>query len=444
MNHRLEHNLLTNQKRYFFSLLGPRYEAMNGLMAASLKRRFGFQYEPIRILMCRPNTYFSNGNYIVLNKKAEKFSGKYGEDAIILQEYEDLNDDFSHSPFIGELVTKLFEKQGPIPVYPFTTSFLTSSDPRLLVIGPSSKVATHYDDKTRQYELFSALDLPRNKASIFENKELLRQAKHIFPIYLTAAYASGGSEGGIVPDTKALEDFLARLRPINDKGRFLVSSVFDEIAAMPNVNALVTQENITNVLVVSDQIMRGNMYLGNIYPSSVSEKIVREIRMITEKIGDHLSREGYRGLFGCDFLVGKDGRLAVIDLNPRRQGGYICNALALKSLGIDLTDIELSCALGEAADTCLEYDKIQYQVAWAHSKVKPYESGKRICCELKQGDAQQIFSEHHGSYTGLFYTKGSVFVDGYVGHAVTVGDNPETLSRSLINSVDHLLTECLL
>ena len=443
MDYRLEKDILTNKTKYFFSLLGPRFEATNELMADSLSRCFGRQYKPIYIFSSHPNKYFTKENYIVLNEHAYDIENDLKENVIYLQEYEDLNEEFLSSPFIKKLSDKLFKKQGQIPLYSFTTSFLKINDPRWLIIGPSPTIATYYDNKIKHYELFEKLNLPRNKARIFKNKNDLLKKNHTFPGYITASYTSGGNESGLIYSKKMLENFLSSLRNINAKDGFLVADIFEHIVTMPNVNAIVTEKNKTNILVISDQIMRGNRYLGNIYPSSILPKHIKQIKQITKKIGDYLSKKGYRGLFGCDFLINKKGKLVVIDLNPRRQGGYACNALALKAVGINLTDIELACALGEKVNTDLQYEKIQYPVAWGHSKVKPYDPGQRICREIKKGNIISIFSKRNGNYYGTFYKNDSIFIDGYIGYVVVVGNKRNQIHQQVETITEKLLRETL-
>jgi len=443
MDYRFEKDILTNKTRYFFSLLGPRFEVMNELMASSLSRRFGHQYKSISIFSSHPNKYFAKENYIVLNKHASNIEDDTAGSVIYLQEYEDLNKEFVHSPFIKKLAGQLLKKQEQLPIYSFTTSFLEIKDPRWLVLGPSSKISNYYDNKVQQYKLFEKLNLPRNNARIFKNKTELTKKSRAFPSYITASYTSGGNESGLIYDKAMLNGFLSRLRAVNMKDRFLVASIFKHIVTMPNVSAIVTDENKTNVLVISDQIMRGTRYLGNIYPSSISPKHREQIKKVAIKIGNHLSRKGYRGFFGCDFLINNQGKLVVIDLNPRRQGGYACNALALKAVGINLTDIELSCALGEVSKTDLTYENIQYPVAWAHSKVKPHDVGQDICREIKKGDMIKIFSERKGNYLGTFYKNNSIFIDGYIGYVVAVGKKREVVSNFVINASDALLKEVL-
>lgn len=443
MDYHLDKNIATNQTRYFFSILGPRFEIMSELMASSLSRRFGYDYKPIYIFSSHPNKKFARENYIVINEQASNIEAEIAEKVVYLQEYEDLNKEFMRSPLVNKISDILLRKQDRIPIYSFTTSFLEASDSKWLIIGPSPKIATYYDNKIRHYELFQKLNLPRNRARIFENKRELLKQKNIFPSYITASYTSGGNESGLIYNKAMLEGFLSRLRSINGKGSFLVADIFEHIVIMPNVNAIVTDKNKTSVLVISDQIMRGTRYLGNVYPSAVSLKHIEQIKKITVKIGNHLSQEGYRGVFGCDFLINDKEKLVIVDLNPRRQGGYACNALALKSVGIRLTDIELSCALGETPKIDLAYEKIQYKKAWAHLKVKPSDPGQRINREIKKGSMMGVFSKLKGSYHGTFYTKNSIFIDGYIGYVVETGKDRKKTYALVTDIANKLLDKTL-
>src|SRR3972149_7693275 len=111
MDYSLVKDILTNRTRYFFSLLGPRFETMNELMADSLSRHFGHQYKPIYTFSSHPNKYFAKENYIVLNEQAYRVEDDVKESVIYLQEYEDLNQEFTHSTFIKKLADGLLKKQ---------------------------------------------------------------------------------------------------------------------------------------------------------------------------------------------------------------------------------------------------------------------------------------------------------------------------------------------
>lgn len=435
-----------NKTQYFFSLLGPRFDVMNKLMAFSLRKRFGGKFEAIRILSARPNKQYAFGNYVVINNHAKLVEEELRDQIIYQQEYEDLNTEFLNSPFIKNVSKRLLKKQSKVFVYPFTTSFMKLPK-GLVVIGPRPELVTYYDDKTKHYELFGDLKLPRNEVRIFNSKDdLAKNYKKFLPSYITAAYTSGGNEARLVYDRLMLNKFFGGLRDVNvEEGRFLAARIFEKITWAPNVNAIVTGMEETKVLVVTDQILSGNRYLGNIYPTSIPKKVHNQVLNITVKVGNYLSKKGYRGLFGLDFLVNSEGKLVVVDLNPRRQGGYACNALALKVSGVELTDLELACALGENVSQIPAYKDISYPQAWAHTKIKPHDAGQRIKKEVGQGSIamEQVFKKG-GTFKATFFRKGSLFVDGYIGSAVAVGEDRGQIVRELMRTANITLEESLI
>jgi len=440
----LDDDLGKNKTQYFFSLLGPRFDVMNKLMASSLKKKFGGEFKPIRVLPARPNKHYDYGNYIVMNEHAKQVEDELGDKIIYLQEYEDLNVEFFDSPLIKDLSDQLLKKQDQIFIYSFTTSFMKRAK-GFTPIGPDPELATYYDDKIKHYELFSELDLPRNEVRIFSDlQDLLRNYKEFMPSYLTATYTSGGNEAGLIYDGLCLNKFIGGLRDINkEKGKFLAAKIFERSTWEPNVNAIVTGEGETSVLVITDQIMSGNRYLGNIYPSTTPKKVHEEIVEITTKVGNYISKKGYRGLFGLDFLVNDKGRLVVVDFNPRRQGGYLCNALALKESGVELTDLELECALEEDINKMPKYEDITYPGAWTYSKIRPSDPGRRVVKEINDGNMEDIFKKR-GVFESTFYREGTLFVAGYIGSAAVVGEDRKSIVNKLREITNTTLENSLL
>ena len=195
----LDKDIGANKTNYFFSILGPRFEVATEIMAKSLRKKFGVKFKPIYIFSASPNKYYAKDNYLVLNKGSEKIEGGIHENVIYLQEYEDLNIEFAKSDKVREIAQVLQKKQKTIFVYPFTTSFLDLEGERWKIIGPDSKTAKFYDNKTNHYELFATLDLPRNKSQIFESKNELTEAiESLLPCHVTASYTSGGNESGLL------------------------------------------------------------------------------------------------------------------------------------------------------------------------------------------------------------------------------------------------------
>lgn len=431
----LDKDIYTNKIEYFFSLHGPRFEYMNNSMAASLSKRFGKEFRPIRILNAWPSKQYDTGNYVILNKKSYKLSRDLGKPVVYLPDYEDVNVEFTRNKTIQDIANKLLEKQNTVYVYPFTTSFLDLPPDIFTVLGPDSKLTKKYDDKVSQIKLFEQLDLPRNNARVFKNEEaLLENEADIIPCYLSAAYTSGGNESGLIYDSEMLHEFLARLRPVNKRSHFLVADIFEYLVLAPNVNALITEQGKTYVLVVADQILQGNRYLGNLYPSIAGKKHLKQIYDTTIILGSYLAKEGYKGLFGCDFLINRRGDLVVVDLNPRHQGGYACNGLALKQKGISLTDTELATYQGDEVKLSqMELDK-ELDFAWSHIKLVPAEKGQIIHNEYLLNDIEKPFKTIGETFVAEFYKKGSVFIEGYIGYQVQTAEVRSELGVKILHA----------
>ena len=173
MYQHLHSDILTNKTHYFFSLLGPRFDLAVRLMAQALQKMFAVPFQPIYIYSAQPNKHFLRDNFIVLNAHADRIEESSHDKVVYLQEYEDLNLEFVQSQLIRDLGNKLLAKQDKIFVYAFTSSFLDIAEPNWVLLGPEPKVVKQYDNKVDQYQLFTELDLPRNRASIFSSAKAM-------------------------------------------------------------------------------------------------------------------------------------------------------------------------------------------------------------------------------------------------------------------------------
>lgn len=54
------------------------------------------------------------------------------------------------------------------------------------------------------------------------------------------------------------------------------------------------------------------------YSSSLSESVIDKITKLTETIGEKMKTDGYKGLFGIDFIVNKEGSPILIEINARQ------------------------------------------------------------------------------------------------------------------------------
>ena len=84
---------------------------------------------------------------------------------------------------------------------------------------------------------------------------------------------------------------------------------------------MVANENDIYIAGVADQfIEHGTQFVGSIFPTILKKECVSRLEKYTREIGKWLAREGFRGMFGCDYLVDPKGRIFFLEVNARKQG----------------------------------------------------------------------------------------------------------------------------
>lgn len=435
---RIADTVASDEVCYFISLLSDRFSSLNEEWAEALEKKFSKVFKPIYILPFRHNSIFAEDNFVVLNKQLQRLGTHSGTKKLIMLIYpEDLNKQFSESDFCEQLLDKLVKKQGEVFVLSFTSVWLDLKSANVKVLGPDPKVAELYDNKIEHVKLFKKLKLPTNQVSIYKDFNTLKSRHKQFPFFISAAYSSGGIESQTIYTPEDLEMFYIGLRSVNKTKPLIAAKQINDIVMAPNVTALVHGKNQTTVINISEQLLRGNNYMGNIYPAKISKIHTGTILDSINKLGNYLSQKGYRGLFGCDFLITKKGDCFPIDLNPRRQGGYFCVAA---SSPIDLINIELQVALGEKIEN-IGYEDFQVGYAWGHSKLAPYFNNAYISKEYGEDSANGPFEDVGSCYSAQFYPKEHVLIVGNPGFYVTTGKTSAEVKKRLIPDVEKLISK---
>lgn len=421
----LDPGICSDESYYFISFLSDRFIPLNDRWAEALSRRFDKVFKPIYVLPFRHNNFFKEERFIVLNKQLQEIRRQSGRADLIYMPYpEDLNKQFSESPFCKLLLKNLIKKQSQVFVLSFSSVWLHFTSKKVKILGPDAKLAEFYDNKIEHYRLFKKLGHKTVDYTLYPNLDTLIKTSPLFPYFISATYSSGGIESKVIRNLAELKSFHKSLRPINKALPLTVTKFLKDITYAPNTTALVSSLNQTTLINISDQILNGNCYMGNIYPSAVPPSFLDQITEMTLQVGNYLSTKGYRGLFGCDFLITSDGSCYPVDLNPRRQGGYYCITMASKC---DLVELELRCTLDEPL---LQYRDFQASYVWAHSKLTPPLSNKIIKYTTKKGQATKPFQEIGASFVAQFYPKNHRIITGNPGFYLTSGlDTKEVRSR---------------
>jgi predicted ATP-grasp superfamily ATP-dependent carboligase len=434
---RLSPKIATNDNHYFFSMLSDRFIPLNKIWAEKLEQRFGHKFKPIFVLPFWHNKLFEEENYLILNEKLEKLHCKMNRDDIIDLIYpEDLNQQFSESSDVKKLIKQLSKKQGKVYILAFSSVWLKPLNENVIILGPNPEISAKFDAKITHHQIFKELGLPCIKTAVYRDINKLRAKQKTFPFFLSAMYSSGGIESKAIFTNEDLTSFYAQLRPINQSSELIVSDYLNDIVLAPNTSSIVTSDNKATVVCLSDQIMRSNAYLGNIYPSQAAPKYQKMMIKMTEQVGRYLGKQGFRGLFGLDFLITKSGKCYPTDINPRRQGGYYCNVMASPC---DIIDLEMRLIFDELLPK-ISYNDFQCNYVWAHSKLSPYYQNTKITAEFCDSKPDRPFYQIGATHKAIYYPKDYTLLLGNPGFYLTSGRDYNEVKNRLHKEVETVIS----
>lgn len=442
ISYKVDKDIFTNKKEYFFTTLNNRFELMNKKLKELLEKRYQKEFEPLYILPAKPNTYHRPSNYVVLNQQLKTLRRRSREKRMIsLPPSSVLNAELSESAYVNKLIRDLSRKQNRIFFIGFTSAGLNLDNERIINIGPQKEVAEKYDNKIDQIKLFKKLNLPRVRTNIHRNGKSLMKTNTYHPIFVSPSYTTGGTENMVISSKEDWETFFNKLRPINKNGKFFAAEYIEDVSLSPNSVGIICGRNDSRVLCLTDQFVRGTEHLGNIYPSSASKENKEKMFDITRKIGDHLSRKGFRGMYGCDFIIDSKNRLYVVDLNPRRQSCYLTLQLMAKS--INLLEMELKLALGEEIPD-FDHRDIGCRYTWLQKKLKPRQKYQKIKKELNINEENTPFTKVGEKFVSTYFPKNYILSNKDIfGYYILSGEDRYALLERSQQETENILLNSL-
>lgn len=434
----IDEGLLKDTNNYYFNLLSDRFHPLHVSWEANLKKRFGSIFKPIFVLPAQHNALFKDENYVVISQfpASAEIALNLAPHTFVVPAADDLNKQFSDNEVVRDLIAKLLTKQEQVFVLSLTSVGLRFDDSRVKILGPDPKVAERFDDKAEHLNVFRHLGLPTNHTWVYASYDEML-AKHTeYPFFLSATFSSAGSDSRIIQASHELMSFHENVRPHNKGSHFIAARLLTDIVNAPNVCAMVLGENNTVVVCLTDQILRGHQYLGNIYPSSVSDQHRSMILEMTTTVGNYLSTQGFRGLFGLDFLITSAGDCYPLDLNPRRQGSYHCNVMMSKN--VDLIDLEQTVIFDETL-SAIQHKQFEATYCWAHSKIMSHRPSATLGKGFEMGEPLMPYDTIGTYHAAAWYTEGSVLKGGAAGHYACSGSSRLALLEKLGYEVDELI-----
>ncbi|MCB9362837.1 ATP-grasp domain-containing protein [Candidatus Woesearchaeota archaeon] len=227
---------------------------------------------------------------------------------------EEMNRQATQSGYMQDLVERLRKRQGSV----LTTMYKNTPELDLegiVPLAPDKHLVHYFDDKVNQRLSVVAdlgLPIPRTlRANSLEHLLDLYDAEFKGDAFVMCPYSSFGSGTQVVKKRSDISDS----PKLKGAKQYLLSDLLD-VEQSPSTLGIIAADGIY-VAGLTDQLLDGTEYKGNLSPTTVKQK--QEIKEMTIAIGEYLHDKGYRGPFGVDYMIADD-KVYFTEINPRIIG----------------------------------------------------------------------------------------------------------------------------
>ena len=261
-------------------------------------------------------------NMVVVNPRVEEFSRLHGRKGSCRIPIKKFLSSVSSNRHVNELVHTLRGRQKKLYIYMYQSMPEMNFDrlSGVSIIGPDSRISERLNSKIFQYQACRDF-LPMVDHRICNGlDELLKITDPLWAIwtegiFVSEEYSSGGLKSIVA---HGRDDILERFK--DGKTSYLISR-FIPHDHDPTVLGVVANADDIYIAGVADQfIEHGTQFVGSIFPTILKKGCVSRLEEYTRKVGKWLAREGFQGMFGCDYIVDPKGRIFFIETNARKQG----------------------------------------------------------------------------------------------------------------------------
>ncbi len=317
-------NIQLDPDTYYFLYVGElKACCLNPFLQKGLERETGRKVGHISVVqdMCEAN---GHNNIMILNPEAVQLAVETdGSPKVAIRvPMRQFAIHVSQHPAVRNLVHSILLRQPALPVWMFENKVeLTLRDiPGVQLLGPDPSLVFQCNDKAWQYDTFFGLVPTVDYKICCGIEELMLATSRMREnspdgVFVSKTYSAGGSDSMV---THSQEETSTRF---NDPyARYLVSPYIKH-AYDPTVLGLVANANDVFIAGVADmRIEGGTGFRGSTWPSQLPEHVQSALRKHTKTIGHKLGEYGFRGIFGCDYIVDHSENIYFIEVNPRKQG----------------------------------------------------------------------------------------------------------------------------
>ena len=234
---------------------------------------------------------------------------------------EDFMTAVSNNKTVLQLIETLLDNQNQVYINMHESAVEMKLDELegVSILGPNKYVARRYNNKVVQQEELKGIAPLIEGFTCFGTDELQEKTaplweKWVGGIFVSAAFSAGGASSGVMASAEELK------RRFIEETEYTVSR-YIEHEHDPTVLAVVANEHDVYIAGIADQkIVDGNRFIGSRFPTVASEEQQQKLKEHTIAIGREIAKGGYRGIFGCDYLIDKKGEIFFLEINARKQG----------------------------------------------------------------------------------------------------------------------------
>ncbi len=324
-------NFTYNPNYYYFIYIGDlKAYGLNNFIKETFSRRI--YNKEVRFISIIPDIciQYNYSNLFVINPEAREDAVDDDAQKLNLKpyrkscrvRYDSFISAVCKNKTIRQLIDKILEKQNQlyISLYESIEEITLDKIDRVSILGPDKKIAKQYNNKVFQYEMFKDI-VPMADFRICKGIEDLLQTSASLRdewsdgIFISAPYSAAGSNSAVTQSQEQTASIFT------DPDGFYILAKYIPHLYDPTVLAVVANEEDVYIAGIADQVIEGgNRFVGSKYPTVLPNVQQEQLNEYTKRVGRVLGKNGYRGIFGCDYIIDKDGNCIFLEINARKQG----------------------------------------------------------------------------------------------------------------------------
>lgn len=316
---------LRDDTRYFLYIGEFKACPLNEYLREALSRNSATPVDFVSIVPDVLKSY-DGRNVMVINPVASGLARESGKPVTCRISPRRLASEVSRHPAVLQLVSRLLTRQPEVQIYQFESLPELTLDrlPGVRIIGPDKGLSHRWNNKIHQHQaLENVVPMPEFRIckGLADTLHTVQRLASSWTdgIYISLESGGGGANSCIVFPT---QDSTSHIREVfgTFDGPYLLSR-FIPHRYDPTVLAVVGNDRDVYIAGIADQhIEKGNRFRGSIFPSVLPAELIHKLKQYTRRIGRRLGRSGYRGIFGCDYLVDAKDGILFLEINARKQG----------------------------------------------------------------------------------------------------------------------------